>query len=718
MFGQSPATLVIGTQRIEVRARETVLDAALRAGVAMPWSCRVGACGSCRCRLRAGRVHERSESAYLLEAEEIAAGTILACQSVPVGEVRIEALPGTPTPPAHCIAGRVLAQRRIGTALTELEVQLDRDLPYRAGQHARLVFAALPGEARCYSFARPHAGGARLHFLVSHHHDGCVSGHVRGQDLRGQALTLEGPFGDFRLPQGRAPLLLVAAGSGLAPLLAMLEEALAEGADEAPATLLFGARTSAELYATDRIAELVRRWRGGLRVLPVLSRPEAAWTGARGHVDAHIDPALAADTEACLCGPPAMIAAVRARLQALGLGRERIREDAFEPAGPAAPAAPTAGADATLADYAKYGLFHAIGLFSAAALLAGGWFTTGGLIGVLALYLIGDAVCGEDTRTPRFPHPGLLTLQLWLALPLLALIAFAAVWSASPGDPLGFAAAVQALTGFDLLAARAASGPGHLASAWVLTGLMIGMVGTIPAHELVHRTWDPAPQAIGRWLLAFSFDTAFAIEHVHGHHRHVGTPRDPATAPRGRHVYAHILWSTLHGLRSAWRIECERLRRRGLARWGWRNALLRGWAMSASLLLLAAAIGGWQGALFFVACGLAGKALLEIVNYMEHYGIVRDPSSPVQPRHSWNSNHRISSWTMFNLNRHSHHHAQAETPFQALRPLPRAPTMVAGYLSTIVIALLPPLWRRLMDPKVAAWDREHASEAERRLARG
>lgn len=125
------------------------------------------------------------------------------------------------------------------------------------------------------------------------------------------------------------------------------------------------------------------------------------------------------------------------------------------------------------------------------------------------------------TSTPTYRYPGVLTAQLWLALPLLALIVFSAVWSVSPGDPLGFGALVGQLTGYDVLAARAATGWGHHVSAFVLTGLMIGMVGTIPAHELTHRTWDKVSMFFGRWLLAFSFDTTFAIEHVYGHHRYV-----------------------------------------------------------------------------------------------------------------------------------------------------------------------------------------------------
>jgi fatty-acid desaturase len=221
---------------------------------------------------------------------------------------------------------------------------------------------------------------------------------------------------------------------------------------------------------------------------------------------------------------------------------------------------------------------------------------------------------------------------------------------------------------------------------------------------------------IGRWLLAFSFDTNFSIEHVYGHHRYVSTLEDPATAPRGRNVYHHILASTIRGNISAWKIEADRLRKKRLGLYSWHNAVLRGQLMSAMLVALAFAMGGPQAAAFFIVCALWGKSLLEIVNYMEHYGMVRNPATPVQPRHSWNTNRRISSWTMFNLTRHSHHHAQGEVPYQELKPYPDAPMMINGYLTTILIAMIPPLWHKLMTPKVLAWDRDYATAEELDLA--
>jgi hypothetical protein len=458
------------------------------------------------------------------------------------------------------------------------------------------------------------------------------------------------------------------------------------------------------------------------RFLPVLSAEAAdsSWAGARGWVSEHIPALLATGSHAYLCGPPPMIDAAALQLQALGVASADIHCDRFVSAAEAPAQAESAPAsadpDAGLWHYAKFFGFHAVGLFSAISLLAGGAWTSLGLLAVVAFYIVGDFVSGDDLSTPRYAHPKVLTVQLWLALPLLALIVFCAVWSVSPRDAFGFGAWLGGHAGFDLLAARAATGLGHHLSALILTSLMIGMIGTITAHELTHRTWDTTSLLIGRWLLAFSFDTAFAIEHVYGHHRYVSTAHDPATAPRGRNVYAHIVLSTLRGNASAWRIERERLHKRGLPTMSRHNSVLRGQAMSIALLALAAGVGGWTGALMFVACGLGGKALLEIVNYMEHYGLLRSPQSPVQPRHSWNTNRRVSSWTLFNLTRHSHHHAQGEIAYQNLRPMADAPQMLSGYLTVLVLTLIPPLWQRLMAPKLLAWDRDFADAEERRLA--
>lgn len=707
-------TATIRDQAITVEAGETLLQAALRQGVDFPNSCRVGGCGSCRCRVVEGSVRELTETAYLLDAAEIERGVVLACQSVPRTDVRVE-LDG----PRGVVTGRITAREALTHDIVRLRVTLDTPIAYKAGQYARLSVEGLDGVARSYSFAEPPRDDGAVSFLVRRVPGGRFSSYVHDTDVVGQRVRVEGPSGDFWLRPGDAPVLMMAGGSGLAPMLAMLHEALAAGVSR-DVTLLFGARDVRDLYALEEVAAIAVAWRGRFTFVPVLSEASetSAWDGARGLVTEHLAAHLTRGAQVYLCGPPAMIDAARLLLDARGVPREHVRFDRFatqhDAPFTAAPAAATP--DAGALHYLKFFLFHAVGLFAALTTLAGGPYITAGLATVLLLYMVGDAVCGDDTSTPRYKHPWILTAQLWMALPLLCFIVFTAVWGVSAGDPLGFGAWVTARTGYDVLAARAATGLGHHVSAAVAAGLMIGMVGTITAHELTHRTWDRVSMLVGRWLLAFSFDTTFAIEHVYGHHRYVSTEIDPATAPRGRSVYVHIVRSTIMGNVSAWHIEAQRLAKRSHGVWTWRNRVLRGHLMSVGLVAATFAMGGWRAGAFFIASALWAKALLEIVNYMEHYGMVRDPSTPVQPRHSWNTNRRISSWSMFNLTRHSHHHAQGEVAYQDLRPYPDAPMMINGYLTTIVVALIPPLWHALMTPKVLAWDRDFATDDERALA--
>lgn len=365
--------------------------------------------------------------------------------------------------------------------------------------------------------------------------------------------------------------------------------------------------------------------------------------------------------------------------------------------------------------YLKFSLIYLLALPQCVGLLMGGEALYLGLTAILIVLVGGDALLGDDTSTPQYHHPQWLDRMLYMAVLPVGLVVLFQIWSLASGDPIGIGAAIQSLTGYDAVSAKAHNSAPQVMISLVGSGLLVAALGTIVAHELVHRTWDPLALFIGRLLLAFSWDTAFAIEHVYGHHRYVATPEDPASAPRGRTVYRHIWLSTLRGNRSAWQIEARRLALQRQPLWSHHNRFLTGQCYSLALTLLAFWIGGMAGGLGFLACAGIAKCFLEIVNYMEHYGLVRAHNRQVQPRHSWNSNRRISSWASFNLTRHSHHHATAQRPFQALEPMPEAPTMPSGYLSTILLTLVPPLWFRLMAPRLAHWDAHYASEEERAL---
>ncbi len=696
---------------VSVRPGETLLQAALREGIDFPNSCRVGGCGACKCRVTRGEVRELTETGYLLTAEEIDQRTILACQSTPLTDVEVEVdMP-------EAVGGTVTTQTRLTHDITRVDVQLDTPLDYRPGQFAQVTLDLLPDHTRSYSFATPPSADGRVSFFIRHVPGGRFSGTVQHTDLTGHRVELEGPSGGFWLRGAAAPLLFVAGGSGLAPILAILEAAADEGIQR-PVTVLFGARTRDDLYALDTLQQLADRWADRFTVVPVLSHEpdDSDWTGERGLVTTFMARHLTPDTHAYLCGPPAMVDAALVPLRDAAVPVEHIHFDRFtttaDTAGPDLTTGPVAG----FFDYAKFGLFHVLGVYTAVTLLAGGWWTVLGLVGLVGTFVLGDRFAGDDTATPHYARPDILTGLIWVGLPLISWVLFTSVWTVSPGDPLGYGALLEAVLGVDVLAAKAATGPFQHLCGLLLTILAVGLGALIPGHEMVHRTWDRTSLLIGRIFYAYAFDANFSIEHVYGHHRYVSTTLDPGTAPRGRDVYTHVVVSTIRGNLSGWNIEKQRLQRKKLPVWSHHNTWLRGHAMSLGLLALAFIVGGPVGALWFVGCGLGGKALLEMVNYLEHYGMVRDPADPVQPHHSWNSNRRVSTWSMFNLTRHSHHHAQGEVPYGELRPYPHAPMLPDGYLSTIFLAMVPPVWHKLMVPKVLEWDQVYATPKEKRMA--
>jgi alkane 1-monooxygenase len=236
-------------------------------------------------------------------------------------------------------------------------------------------------------------------------------------------------------------------------------------------------------------------------------------------------------------------------------------------------------------------------------------------------------------------------------------------------------------------------------------GLTAGAIGMTFAHELVHRP-SRLERLFGEILLTSVTYPHFAIEHVHGHHRHVGTPRDPATARYGESLYAFLPRTVTGGIGSAWRIEARRLDKHGARVFDASNRMLQ---YAGVLVVLYASLGvwyGWRGLLFFAAQSVVAFGLIETINYIEHYGLVRQEIAPgqyerVMPWHSWDSTHRVSNWILINLARHADHHVAASKRYQVLHALDAAPQLPTGYGAMFVLALAPPFWRRVMDPRVA-----------------
>lgn len=367
--------------------------------------------------------------------------------------------------------------------------------------------------------------------------------------------------------------------------------------------------------------------------------------------------------------------------------------------------------------YLRFLGVYAFVLATAAGIALGGAWMWLGIAVIYGVMIVGDELIGDDYSEPAYAHRRLLDALLYVAVPVLGFLCFVMAWMAGTGDLFRFGAWVQSNLGHDLFTARAATGPQHWLGGILSAALTFAAVGTNIGHELTHRTTDRVAMFAGRWLLALTFDAEFAIEHVYGHHRRLATPADPATARRGELFYAFLVRSVAGQTRSAFHLERERLGKLGLPTWSLRNRYLRGWAMSGVIVAAFALAAGVPGVVVFVLTGLAGRTVLEAVNYFEHYGLVREPEAPVEPRHSWNSNKALSNIVLFNLARHSHHHAEGDAQFWQLRSYRDAPTLPYGYLTCMLLVYVAPGWyRERMGPLVLDWDRRYANAAERALA--
>jgi len=239
--------------------------------------------------------------------------------------------------------------------------------------------------------------------------------------------------------------------------------------------------------------------------------------------------------------------------------------------------------------------------------------------------------------------------------------------------------------------------------------MTMGMVSGIAintAHELGHKR-----ASLERWLskvaLAQSAYGHFFIEHNRGHHVRVATPEDPASARLGESFWAFLPRTVSGSLRSAWGLERERLSRGEHPAWSWRNDILQAWAMTIVLFAALVAVFGVAVLPYLLIQMAIGFSLLEVVNYLEHYGLLRQKREDgryerCRPEHSWNSNNVASNVLLYHLQRHSDHHANPTRRYQALRHVDEAPQLPTGYAGMIVLALIPPLWRRVMDPRLLA----------------
>ena len=324
--------------------------------------------------------------------------------------------------------------------------------------------------------------------------------------------------------------------------------------------------------------------------------------------------------------------------------------------------------------------------------LLGGNYIWYFFIGFSSFIVIGDIIFGADNSVDEYKYPLFLNLMLYLNLPLLVVLISVMISVIDSQSVISF-------IGYCLT-----------------IGLMLGAFAVNVGHELTHRKNKKLDMFFGNWLQALCWDNVFAIEHVYGHHKHVGLFEDAATARRDEGILKFIVRSTFNEYKNAFQIEKNRLRRKEKSFFCIKNKFIIGISRSIIISLIIYFIGSSTALLCYLISAFISKILLETINYVEHYGLVRAKGRPVRPRHSWNSNTFISSAFTFNLTRHSAHHEKAHLPYWKLKPYTEAPKMPFGYLATFFIALLFPwLYRKIMAKKLKDWDENYASDAEKQI---
>jgi alkane 1-monooxygenase len=258
---------------------------------------------------------------------------------------------------------------------------------------------------------------------------------------------------------------------------------------------------------------------------------------------------------------------------------------------------------------------------------------------------------------------------------------------------LGLVWRAQSLTGWDLVGTT------------ISVGLLCGGLGINVGHELGHRS-DATARNLSKVMLLTTLYMHFFIEHNRGHHQRVATHDDPATSRLGEGVYGFWFRSVTGGYRSAWALESARLSRKGRGWFNWDNEMVRFTVIQTAAVVGVLVLCGPVALGCWLVASAIGAGLLETVNYVEHYGLQRDQLESgkherVRPAHSWNSNHPLGRILLFELTRHSDHHAHPARPYPLLRHFEAAPILPTGYPGMILLALVPPVFKRVMGRQLA-----------------
>lgn len=366
----------------------------------------------------------------------------------------------------------------------------------------------------------------------------------------------------------------------------------------------------------------------------------------------------------------------------------------------------------------RYFIAPVLIIVSMIGVLVGGFFSWLGLI-LLGVGIIQDTTMriqskgagfddnGETNGIPALQN-GVMYFMLFVFVLLQAALAWR-IFQYVDGVPisagydhtlLGFLPFQNGISGLDLLGAA------------ISTGIFAG-IGIIYGHELAHTKGFSF--VISRLMMGLSGSSHFCYAHVYNHHLELAHEDDPATAPRGRSIYMHLPLSYLGQSKFLFNMEKQRLARQKKAFISWENRWLRGYAMSLPTLLLFWWVGGWTGVGCLAIVWFISNFELEALNYLEHFGLIREKGQPIDYRHSWDNATVFTSWFFIEIGRQADHHDRGETHFWELDEV-GAPNTGWGYFTLFALALVPPLWHRFIKGQLDQWDENFASDEEREIA--
>ena len=325
----------------------------------------------------------------------------------------------------------------------------------------------------------------------------------------------------------------------------------------------------------------------------------------------------------------------------------------------------------------KYALSLFPGVITFYGISLGGYWTYGNFIFSLGLLPLIEMVLPEDTDN-KFNQQDIIPDMILGAHVLMQVLIMSILFHSIANDRFNQ---------FELIGAV------------LSVGLHSGSGAIVVAHELIHRK-NAFWQSMGKLLLFSAGNFYFFIEHLKVHHKWVGTSNDPATALRGESLYRFFIRSVVGQLSGAWKIEASRMKQSGYSVFSFRNYVFTSILLTTLLLIFLAVEAGWIAVSFFMVQALLANFLLEYTNYIEHYGLQRDPKERTTEIHSWQSDKIVSRFILIDLSRHADHHYYASKPYHRLDSYENSPVLPAGYTSSFYLALVPSLWFRIMDNRL------------------